>query len=56
MGRVKDAWLNGVAIKPGAEFTANARAGANTLVLQLNETSVAEGIKLSAGDVSFSSP
>ncbi|MBC7368748.1 MAG: c-type cytochrome, partial [Undibacterium sp.] len=54
-GGVKDAWLNGVPIRPGTEFTALARAGANTLVLQLNETRAAAGIKLTAADVSFRS-
>ncbi len=54
-GGVKDAWLNGVHIKTAAQFTMNVRAGANTLVLQLDEARVGEGVKLSAGDVSFGS-
>jgi putative heme-binding domain-containing protein len=55
VGDVKDAWINGASVKPGAQFTAEVRAGTNTLVLQLNEAGVAAGIKLSAADVSFNS-
>ena len=35
-GEATGAWLNGELVRPGATFTANARAGLNTLVLQLN--------------------
>jgi putative heme-binding domain-containing protein len=52
-GDVRDAWIDGVSVKPGTQFTAQVHAGTNTLVLQLNEAGVAAGIKLSAGDVVF---
>ena len=54
-GDVKDAWVDGVPVKSGAQFIAEVRAGTNTLVVQLNEAGVAAGIKLSATDVSFNS-
>jgi hypothetical protein len=54
-GGVKDAWLNGVHLKTAAQFTTHVRAGSNTLVLQLDEARVAAGVKLSAGEVSFTS-
>ena len=52
-GGVKDAWLNGVPVKAGASVSAEARAGANTLVLQLDEARVREGLVVRSGDVSF---
>lgn len=52
-GGVKEAWLNGVAVETGAQFTVEARAGANTLVLQLDEARVADGLALRSGDVTF---
>ncbi len=52
-GGVKDAWLNGVPLKAGAQITAEARIGANTLVLQLDEARVKDGIKVTASDVAF---
>jgi hypothetical protein len=50
---VKDAWLNGVPVKAGAQITAEARIGANTLVLQVDEARVREGLVVRSGDVSF---
>ena len=52
-GGVKDAWLNGVPVKAGVSVSAEARAGANTLVLQLDEARVREGLVVRSGDVSF---
>lgn len=52
-GGVKDAWLNGVQVKAGAQITAEARIGVNTLVLQLDEARVKDGIKETASDVAF---
>jgi len=53
VGGVKDAWLNGSPLKAGAQMTVEARAGANTLVLQLDEARVREGITVRSGEVSF---
>ena len=50
---MKDAWLNGVPVKAGVSVSAEARAGANTLVLQLDEARVREGLVVRSGDVSF---
>ena len=52
-GGAKDAWLNGVPVKAGTVVTVEARAGANTLVLQLDEARVSEGLTVRSGDVSF---
>jgi hypothetical protein len=52
-GGVKDAWLNGVPVKAGAQITGEARIGANTLVLQVDEARVREGLVVRSGDVSF---
>ena len=51
-GQVKGAWLNGKVITPGPEFTAEVKAGMNTIVLQLDDVTPAD-VKLSAGDVTF---
>ena len=53
VGGVKDAWLNGTPLKAGAEMIFDARAGANTLVLQIDEARVREGITVRSGEVSF---
>ena len=53
VGGVKDAWLNGVPVKAGASVTGEVRAGANTLVLQLDEARVREGLTVRSGEVSF---
>ena len=51
-GEVKRAWVNGALVKAGAEFTAPAKPGVNTVVLQLNDVQPAT-IKLSSGEVTF---
>jgi putative heme-binding domain-containing protein len=51
-GAVKSGWLNGTLIKPAAEFRVPAKAGVNTLVLQLDDVSPTD-VKLTSGDVSF---
>jgi putative heme-binding domain-containing protein len=55
-GGLKDVWLNGVPVKAGAQMTVEARAGVNTLVLQLDEAQVRLGLTLRSGEVSFVSP
>jgi len=52
-GNVKDAWLNGELIKPGATFTVAAKPGANVLVLQLDPASLPPALKLASGEVTF---
>ncbi len=52
-GTVKDAWLNGELIKPGATFTVAAKPGPNVLVLQLDPASLPPALKLASGDVTF---
>ena len=56
VGGLKDVWLNGVPVKAGAQMTVEARAGVNTLVLQLDEAQVRLGLTLRSGEVSFVSP
>ncbi len=51
-GEVKRAWVNGALVKAGAEFTAHAKPGVNTVVLQLNDVRP-DSIKLSSGAVTF---
>jgi len=53
---VKDAWLNGVPVKAGAQMTVEARAGTNRLVLQLDEAQVRTGLTVRSGEVSFVAP
>ena len=52
-GEAKSAWVNGKLIKPGAQFTADAKAGVNSIVLQLDDARIPDAIKLTSGDVSF---
>jgi putative heme-binding domain-containing protein len=51
-GDVKAAWVNGRVVKPGSQFTADAKSGTNTVVLQLDDEKPAD-VKLSATDVAF---
>ncbi len=51
-GEIRRAWLNGVLLKPGTEITATAKAGVNTLVLQLNDVRP-DNLTVRAGDVTF---
>jgi len=53
VGEALGAWVNGVAVKPGATFRAEANAGINVLVLQLSAEQTPTAVKLSSGDVSF---
>ena len=52
-GDVKRAWLNGQLVKTGAQFSVQAKAGGNTLVLQLNDVKP-DTVTLRSGDVNFS--
>ena len=56
VGGLKDAWLNGVPLKAGAQMTVEARAGTNMLVLQLDEAQVRTGLTVRSGEVSFVAP
>ena len=56
VGGLKDAWLNGVPVKAGAQMTVEARAGTNRLVLQLDEAQVRTGLTVRSGEVSFVEP
>ena len=56
VGGLKDAWLNGVPVKAGAQMTVEARAGTNRLVLQLDEAQVRTGLTVRSGEVSFVAP
>jgi len=51
-GAVKGAWLNGKLLQVGATFAADAKAGANTLVLQLNDAALTD-VTLRSADVAF---
>ena len=52
-GEVKGVWVNGQPVKVGAQFTADAKPGVNTLVVQLDGAHLPDPMKLSSGDVSF---
>ncbi len=52
-GEVKGVWVNGQPVKAGAQFTAEAKPGINTLVVQLDGANLPDPMKLSSGDVSF---
>jgi putative heme-binding domain-containing protein len=54
-GSIKDAWLNGVTVKPGARLQLAVKPGLNTLVLQL-DASAPSDVKLTSADVSFVGP
>jgi putative heme-binding domain-containing protein len=52
-GAAKGVWVNGVALKPAAEFTAETKSGLNTIVVQLDDTKLESPVKLGSGDVTF---
>jgi hypothetical protein len=51
-GPVRGAWLNGVRVKLGGEFTVEAKPGPNTLVVQLDDAQLGD-IRLASPDASF---
>ena len=51
-GDVKGIWLNGKVVKPAAQFTAQAKPGMNTIVLQLEDVNPTS-VTLRSGDVAF---
>ena len=52
-GAATAAWVNGRAVRPGATFTAEARAGLNTVVLQVDATEPPAALRLAAPGVAF---
>ena len=52
-GEVKGLWVNGQLVKPGAQFTVEAKPGMNTLVVQLDGAHLPDPLKLTSSDVSF---
>jgi putative heme-binding domain-containing protein len=52
-GDAQRVWVNGQPAKLGPEFTAETKPGVNTVVVQLNDVSPADRLKLSAAGVSF---
>jgi putative heme-binding domain-containing protein len=52
-GEVKSVWVNGQPVKAGAQFTTDAKAGVNTIVVQLDGANLPDPMKLTSGDVSF---
>ena len=52
-GEVSAAWLNGLALTPGAQFSAVAKAGLNTLVVKLRQDQPPSVLKLTAANVTF---
>ncbi|MEO6005634.1 MAG: PVC-type heme-binding CxxCH protein [Opitutus sp.] len=53
-GESPNAWINGKPVAPGSRFTADAKAGANTLILQIPQDQPVSALKLTASGVSFS--
>lgn len=53
VGQASQAWLNGVPVPVGAQFTVELKPGVNTLVLELDRANRPDRIKLSSSDVSF---
>jgi putative heme-binding domain-containing protein len=51
-GPVRGAWLNGALVKVGTEFSVEAKPGANTLVVQLDDAHLGD-IRLTSPDASF---
>ncbi len=51
-GPVRGAWLNGALVKVGTEFSVEAKPGANTLVVQLDDARLGD-IRLASPDASF---
>ena len=52
-GDVVAAWVNGVEVAFGPEFTAQTKPGLNTMVLRIDETKLTTGARLRSGDVTF---
>jgi len=52
-GEAKAAWVNGIAVKPAADFTVDLKPGTNTLVLQLDSAKLPRVVKLTSADVTF---
>ena len=52
-GEATGLWVNGKPIRPGAQFTAGAQPGSNTIVLRVSDTQVPDAIKLESSDVTF---
>ncbi|MEY4938901.1 MAG: hypothetical protein RIQ93_636 [Verrucomicrobiota bacterium] len=55
-GTPRGAWLNGAPVRVGAQFTVNAQAGLNTLVVEFDPSRLPEALKLVSDDVSFVAP
>ena len=53
VGEAKAAWLNGVAVKAGAQFSGELKPGVNTLILQLDGANLPDAVRLSSDDVTF---
>jgi len=51
---VKGIWVNGSLVKAAREFSIDVKAGANAIVLQLDDVDVPAELKLNAGEVTFS--
>lgn len=51
-GEAKGIWINGARAKPAGEFSADAKPGANVIVIQLNDVTPGD-VRLSSGDVAF---
>ena len=53
VGEAKEIWVNGTPVKPKAQFSAAVRSGPNVIVLQLDDLTIPEEIRLSCEAVSF---
>jgi hypothetical protein len=51
-GPVRGIWLNGTLVKVAGEFSVEAKPGANTLVVQLDDAHLGD-IRLASSDASF---
>ncbi len=54
-GKAEGIWVNGALVTPGAQFSAQAKPGLNTIVIQLDDVTPTD-VKLSSADVTFLSP
>jgi putative heme-binding domain-containing protein len=52
-GPITGAWLNGAPLKPAATLALDARAGVNTLVVQIDEDNLPDALRVASADVSF---
>jgi putative heme-binding domain-containing protein len=52
-GVVGEAWINGHAVKPGAQFAAEVSAGSNVLVVRFGASKSIQALRLTSQDVSF---